>query len=276
MKLCRPLLGTFVEINCEDRGAIEAGFVAIDQVHRLMSAHEPGSEVSRVNRFAHREPVEVSPWTAEVMQRAIQWSRRSGGLFDPVRAGASALCNGALPLHSDQTRPEQASWESVSIVDDRVTSDQPCCIDLGGIAKGFAVDRAVEAMREAGATSGLVNAGGDMRGFGAAAWPATVVDPRMRHPLVTIELADMAIATSAGLPGGSGQLSFDHLPSGSRDWISVTVRAPNCCEADALTKIVWADPLRAEPLLREAQADAFVIDRDLRVQPLGQAGMAAA
>jgi thiamine biosynthesis lipoprotein len=73
MRRCRPLLGTFVEIDAESEIAIAAGFAAIERVHQLMSAHDPDSELSRVNRSAHRAPVAVSADTAEV----IAWAVRS-------------------------------------------------------------------------------------------------------------------------------------------------------------------------------------------------------
>ena len=68
---CRPLLGTFVEVTAENADIIDAAFAAIARVHALMSAHEPDSELSRLNRHAHRAPVEVSAETTEVLDRAL-------------------------------------------------------------------------------------------------------------------------------------------------------------------------------------------------------------
>src|SRR5690349_5171700 len=91
---CRPLLGTFVEVTCDSARATGAAFDAIAQVHALMSAHDPDSELSRINRFAHRRPIAVHPWTAAVLVRALFWARASKGGFDPVRAGTHALSKG--------------------------------------------------------------------------------------------------------------------------------------------------------------------------------------
>src|SRR5438093_9932596 len=96
---CRPLLGTFVELTADREDAIEAGFPAINQVHRLMSAHEPDSDVSRINRFAHLRAIEVHEWTARVLERALFWSKRSAGAFDVVRAGKAAVDRGLIPHH---------------------------------------------------------------------------------------------------------------------------------------------------------------------------------
>src|ERR671933_2863876 len=110
MRRCRPLLGTFVEIEADDGAAIDAGFAAVERVHRLMSAHEPDSDLSRINRFAHVKAVEVHGWTSIVLERALFWARESEGAFDPVAAGKSALEAGLLPPQADQPRPEASHW----------------------------------------------------------------------------------------------------------------------------------------------------------------------
>jgi hypothetical protein len=123
--------------------------------------------------------------------------------------------------------------------DDHVRFRRPVTIDLGGIAKGFAVDRAVEALQKAGAISGIVNAGGDLRVFGEHAQ-----EVQIRHPLYPgrtagmVRLRDRALATSARYfaPALFDGRSRQPLP----DEISVTVAARDCLTADALTKIALA------------------------------------
>ena len=158
MRHCRPLLGTYVEIEADGDVAIDAGFAAIGRVHALMSAHEPDSDVGRINRFGHLGPVEVEDWTMLVLERALTWSRRSTGTFDVLRAGKSAIECGLLPRHRDQPPPEAAHWTWLHVDGRAVRLMRPGCIDLGGIAKGFAVDQAIAAMRTAGGKSGFVNA----------------------------------------------------------------------------------------------------------------------
>ncbi|MEO5641283.1 MAG: FAD:protein FMN transferase [Sphingomicrobium sp.] len=259
MKRCRPLLGTFVEIETDSAEAIDRAFAAIERVHMLMSAHDPASELSLVNRLAHREPVTISRWTAAVVGRSLHWAWLSGGAFDIVRAGRIALARGALPRHPDQPQPEGADWTAVELVGQQVRLHGPACLDLGGIAKGFAVDRAIDALRSAGATRGLVNAGGDLAGFGPQPWPVTIVDPKHRGPVAMMDLRDGALATSAGLRGPRGALTFDHLPGADRRWTSVTVRASSVCDADALTKILWSGTPGAAALLSAAGAEAFAV-----------------
>jgi FAD:protein FMN transferase len=274
MRRCRPLLGTFVEIECDRGDAIEPAFAAVERIHRLMSAHEPDSELSRINRVAHLGRIEISPETGAVLARALEWSRASGGVFDVVRAGGNALATGCLSLHADQPQPgPDVDWRDVVMSHSSVSLSRPACIDLGGIAKGYAVDLAVKALQRTGARSGLVNAGGDMRGFGDAAWPVTVVDPR-RRDLVQIHLDNTGLATSAGLPAAAG-LSFAHLTRIDPRWTSVTVRAPDACNADALTKIVWALGHGAADLLASAGADAIAIRADGTVEEIGRRALAA-
>lgn len=270
MKRCRPLLGTFVEVESDHASAIDAAFTVVEEIHRLMSAHDPASELSQVNRSAHRAPITVSEPTAAVLHRATRWAELSGGAFDIVRAGREAIARGALPLHPGQPRPDPAAdWSMLHLSGCEATLDRPACIDLGGIAKGFAVDLAIKAMQRAGAARGLVNAGGDLRGFGEEPWSVAVADSQTRRPLMMITLDNAALATSAGLPCERAGLDFGHLPRSSRRWLSVTVRATNACDADALTKIVWAMGDGAEGLLLDHGAEAFGIDADRQVRSIG-------
>lgn len=266
---CRPLLGTFVEVTADSGPAIDAAFEAIERAHRLMSAHEPASDLSKVNRLAHRQAVEVDRWTAAVLERALFWSRQSQGLFDIVRAGKAAVERGRLPLHPGQPRPEAGHWTWLELQGPIVRLLKPGCVDLGGIAKGFAVDRAVAALKAAGASLGLVNAGGDIAGFGPQPWPVQVVQPETRRAIANVGLCNGAIATSSVLPGGLG----DHLVGRDGRLLSATACARNAMDADALAKIALSGSPIAAHCLRIAKAEAFVlasdgaicaIDRELR------------
>lgn len=269
IRRCRPLLGTFVEVTADRADAAEAAFAAIEKVHRLMSAHDPDSDVSRINRFGHNQAVKVDEWTARVIERALSWSRLSKGAFDIVAAGKVAIERGLLPRHAGQPSPQAARWTWLEAQGTCVRLLKPACIDLGGIAKGFAVDRAVDALRSAGATRGLVNAGGDLHGFGENSWTVAVLDPLTRRPAVQLELRNEAIATSAVVDGSS-----EHLPGGS-GWLSVTVRAASACAADALTKVAWGAPDQLRQLLEEARACAFGIRPDGRIEDIGLEAIAA-
>ncbi len=267
---CRPLLGTFVEIEADSEAAIEAGYAAIATVHRLMSAHEPDSDLSRVNRFAHRDPVEVDGWMALVLERALFWAKESEGAFDSVRAGKAAIESAYLPLHQGQPQAEAAHWSWLELQGRSVRLLKPGCIDLGGIAKGFAVDKAIDALRRAGVDRGFVNAGGDMAGFGPRPWSVQVADPVTRSARIELALDDGALATSAILEGG-----WAHLPRADRRWFSATVRARYAMDADALSKILFSGSSRIGHCLQLARATGLRIARDGSIEEFSREMVAA-
>ncbi len=264
---CRPLLGTFVEIEAASEAAIEEAYAAIAEIHRLMSAHEADSDLSRINCFAHLRPVQVHHWTALVLERALFWAKESECAFDPVRAGKAAFESAYLPRHPGQPEPVAAHWSWLELQGRSVRLLKPGCIDLGGIAKGFAVDKAVEVLRRAGAERGTVNAGGDMAAFGFQPCPAQVPDPITGSPRVEIMLDNEALATSAMIDWG-----WAHLPGADRRWLSATVRAPSAMDADALTKVLLSGSSKARHCLSLARATGLrfasdgsieEVDRDL-------------
>ena len=262
LRRCRPLLGTFVEITAERESAIEAAFAAITRVHRLMSAHEEGSDISRINRGGHRSPVAVDGWTAAVLRRALFWWRQSGGAFDVLWAGNLAVAGNRLPLHADQPIPTAQSSSSLELHDHLVRLHEPATIDVGGIAKGFAVDRAIDALRAHGSAAGLVNAGGDMSAFGQG-WPVQIHDPVSRVPKAEVLLTNRAIATSALIDG-----SMEHICNRKERWTSATVCASNAMDADALTKIVLTGSPKTPKCLAQAAAEAFCLNEDGTVEPI--------
>jgi thiamine biosynthesis lipoprotein len=268
---CRPLLGTFVEITASGADAavlpraVHIAFGAVERVQRLMSAQDPQSELSRLNGEAARREVPVSTETFAILERGLALAAESDGAFDftiaPLLAGW-----GLLP--DALRRPGRGDWRDVRLLArHRVFFARPLAIDLGGIAKGFAVDLAVKVLRDNGAISGVVNAGGDLRAFGADARRV-----HLRHPgsgavlSRCIELRNGALATSSPCFNQvrcRGR-TFSHLVNphtkqtitGAR---GVTVRAAECWLADALTKVVLVDPARALRVLAQHQAEAFLL-----------------
>src|SRR5471032_482473 len=154
----RPWLGTIVDIRV--RGlkekhalrAIEAAFDEIAAVHALMSFHDPESELSLLNRCAAETSTPVGSRTREVLDLALTIARESDGRFDPTVA-ADLVGWGFLPAPRGGRPPEPgASWRDVQLEGDLVRFARPLWIDLGGIAKGYAVDRAIERLLCEGAT----------------------------------------------------------------------------------------------------------------------------
>jgi thiamine biosynthesis lipoprotein len=271
MRRARPLLGTFVEIGAEGENAasaIDAAFDEIAAVHRLMSFHEAASDVSRLNRAPLATPIEVDPRTHEVLSWAERMGVLSHGIFDAT-VGAKLVTMGFLPAPDAEWPSDEANFRDVRLLPDhRIMLRRRVWIDLGGIAKGYAVDRAIEALRKNRIESGIVNAGGDLRVFGA---PQPI---HIRHPedparlLFLGQLSDTAIASSSGCFTERSKTSDcpDPLVDPRRKtairWQqSVTVMAPRCVIADALTKIMRIEPRRAARILPELDAEAIVIDR---------------
>ncbi|MGE5208087.1 MAG: FAD:protein FMN transferase [Alphaproteobacteria bacterium] len=271
---CRPLLGTFVEIAgfgsspVELAQGIEAAFAAVARVHRLMSFHDPQSDVSRLNREALRRLVRVHPWTWRVLKCAQEFSRNSDGIFD-ITTGRHLVKWNYLPAFHSPVGT--GSWRDIIFERSRrVRFGCPLTIDLGGIAKGFAVDRAVEALKSHGVTAGMVNAGGDLRTFGSR---SQVV--HIRHPMEptriagAVTLCERAMATSGTYYSRKKHRGRRVSPLldarrglAARELISVTVGATDCMTADALTKIVFLLRERAAPLLAAYRADALLLERD--------------
>jgi thiamine biosynthesis lipoprotein len=285
IRRARPLLGTFVEIAVAGddevalQAAVEAAFDAVAAVHGLMSFHEAGSDVSRLNRDAAARAVKVHDWTFEVLATAVDLHRRSAGAFDicvaPVLQKLGLLPGVSVvdkPLSSGVSVapvPASTARDLIQLLpENRVRFIDPAIkIDLGGIAKGFAVDRAVDALRRHGITDGLVNAGGDLRVFGPSPYAIDIRDPRQpERTMFRVALANAALASSAG--------RFD--PTRSRHALATTVIdpvtamppqsvsgatvcAPCCMIADALTKVVMNAGEDASTVLEHFGADALFV-----------------
>ena len=262
----RPLLGTLVEVRAQGASATafdvaaDAAFEAIAQVHARMSFHEAGSDLRRIARARAGERVALHPHTAAVLRRAQRWARASGGAFD-AGCAPRAVAQGWLPQPDDAVPPGDVPFEDALALDGHaVLVRSPVWLDFGGIAKGYAVDLAVARMRRAGVRTGAVNAGGDLRVFGALEETVLVRSPFDAAELWPVAaLRDSACATSAS---GAVAARAGAAPAGDRAPRSVTVLAPTACAADALTKIVWQQGEASVDLLRRARARALVVRAD--------------
>jgi FAD:protein FMN transferase len=253
----RPLLGTLVQISAEAavpslelHAAVTDAFTAIALVHSLMSWHDPGSELSRINRLAAVEPQPLHPHTQAVLTAALDIARLSDGAFDPSVAGTLTQW-GLLPLPADAGSPTgRASWRDIVLESGYVRFQRPLWVDLGGIAKGYAVDLALQCLFRRGVSQCVVNAGGDLRVAGPHDHPVAIRHPLHPHALVhELALRNEALATSSAFesrhltPAGAVCALVDPAtgePYAGRD--SVSVRAPSCMTADALTKVALFAP----------------------------------
>lgn len=187
--------------------SIDAAFDEIHRLEELLSFWTDESEIAAIYHNAGVKPVKVSPETLEVIERAIYISEKTGGAFDPTVGPVMRLWD-----FREKKMPSQEELaEKLRLVDfrqmevDRKNSTallkvKGMSFDTGGIAKGYAVDRAVEVLKEKGVPSGLVAIAGDIRGFGPRTWRIGIRDPRPenkdRDILAVVELRDKAISTS--------------------------------------------------------------------------------
>lgn len=268
MRRARPLLGTLVEIGAAGANAAngtEAAFREIETVHRLMSFHEETSDVSRINRAAAGEIVRVDQRTYEVLHCAQWLGRLSAGAFD-ITVGGRLVEAGLLPRpRGAATFDRNASFVNLQLLPDHcLTLTRRVWIDLGGIAKGYAVDRALAVLKGCGIANGTVNAGGDLSVFGK---PEPV---HIRHPedaslvFPLGPISNVAIATSSGFftAQRDNDALFDPRRGTCVRWRQgITVIAASCMIADALTKVVRLAPRRALKILAKFNAQALISDR---------------
>jgi thiamine biosynthesis lipoprotein len=236
----RPALGTLVSIEATAPNealaerAVAAGFGAIRAIESRLHPTRPGSDLARLNHAGPGRRLPVHPSTATLLRLCRELHRDSCGYFDPALPGRGSV------MH----------WLPAGL--GAVIVKRRACVDLGGIAKGYAVDLAVEAMRRAGAINGLVNAGGDLRVFGARAWPIWL---RSSSGAVSeLLLRDCALAASDPAALDRPLEHRGHYAGrkhGARTrFAAVAVLAPSAAVADALTKVLMqAAPARAAAML---------------------------
>lgn len=231
--------------------ALNAAYAAISDVDARMHPTRPGSDLALINSTAPGTPIEVHPDTWRLLQLARRIYDLTDGVFDPC-----------VP-----TRPGRFGDIEINPATPVLTCHAPVQLDLGGIAKGHAIDRAVETLLEHGCTSGLVNAGGDVRVFGDR---TETILLRQRAPSSTddvyrpMELNNAALAVS--------DLDTAERPQEHQGYYNRTTSEPtterryaavlakNATTADALTKcVLLCSEATSERALREFAAQAIAV-----------------
>lgn len=252
VRRAQPWLGTRVEIGVHRstastpmNDAIDAAFGAIARVHRAMSAHDPISDVTRFNAAPDSAEIDCDPWTVRCLRVAQRLHERTEGRFD-------------VTLGTARVRP----WTVVSTT--RVRKHGGAVrIDLGGIAKGFAVDRAACTLRAWGVHDGWVDAGGDLRVLGMRPLRVAVRDWRTpQRAAWSLELARGSFASSQYIDGRSpsrGDALIDpRVAREHREACLVSVAARTCVIADGLTKVVALMRASARDTLTAFDARAWI------------------
>ena len=287
-----PVMGTIAEVvvvtetAAGDDGvrrahaAIDAAFADLRLVEATMTSFSPDSDVGRANLGAARDGVVVGVETAFVVAEALRWADASEGAFDPCLGAASKVWD----VQHRHEPPDESLFRRFAgrrlhrAVDvstfrgERAIrfADPDVRIDLGGIAKGYAVDRAAGILRQHGFHDGLVNVGGDLVALGTNAadepWKVGIQSPDApgdaNAMIGEIDASDTAIATSGDYvrffqwhgrryhhlldpTTGAPRVTSEH---------SLTIQAPTCMQADAAATALYGAPPADAPRVLAARA----------------------
>jgi len=287
IKQTRLIMNTIVTIEADAPvRVVEEAFNEMRRIDSLMNEFDPESEVSLLNQ---KGEIEVSPETKEVIQRAIEFSEITEGTFDIT---CRPICNLWRKAGEEDKIPTEkelsgalslAGYRGIIINGNRVKfSQKGMQITLGGIAKGYAVDKAIQVLRKRGVTQALVNAGGDMyclgerpkkqtlrekiqqfffsRGSKEEKWKIGIQDPRNNKIIGIIKVKDEGVATSGDYEKYvtiQGK-RFSHIVNPATGLtvqdvpMSVTIIAPDATTADALaTGVFVLGPKRGMKLINK-------------------------
>jgi FAD:protein FMN transferase len=253
MRRNQVLLGTFVEICIEEEGNSTSQqlhfyqeicnviFREITKVQSLMSIHDSESDISRINRLSKMKKnmvYTVHPWTYEVISIAQIICEKTHGFFD---------CCYPLCMNKDDWRECFSACSSIQAIElldkNNMKIHAPIRIDLGGIAKGYAVDRGIEILKSFGIENASINAGGDLRVMGTKEHPIYLKEKEYGNGFIYLgSLKDGAIATTSSYFGKAHRkqgMSYLINPKNGEhiaDDLSYSIVAPTCVVADGLTK----------------------------------------
>jgi thiamine biosynthesis lipoprotein len=255
LKNVRILLGTFVTITVvhsdvgEGISALSAAFGEIRRIQDLMNVHKPDSEVGVLNRRGFYD--DLSDDTKFVIQRANDFSARSEGAFDITILPILELWRDRVRKNnvpSDEEISERlrlVNYRDVVIENGGIRFKRAGMgITLAGVAKGYAVDKAVEALSRSHIKNALVNAGGDIRVIGGKneniPWKIGIRDPRNKTRIITtVELYDQAIATSGTYRRSFSDILNPKVGRPAQGVLSSTVMAKTAMEADMLATCMF-------------------------------------
>lgn len=277
------LLGTYVTITIyaekEPSLVFEKVFREIKRISDKYSVEKENSYVNQLCIKASRGKAEVDEETAFLIRKSLQISRLTQGTFDITVAVLKKLWGFNLsPRLPEKNKIQKAikkvGWQKIKLSGRILQLPEGTFLDLSGIAKGYAIDRAVEILKKEGIKSALVDAGGDIYALGkkpdGSRWKIGIKHPRQKGLLKIVELENAAIATSGDYENFfiyKGK-RYHHIfnpatgyPASSCQ--SVSVITDSALEADALaTGLFVAGPERAKALSKNLRITSFVVDRE--------------
>jgi len=281
-------MGTTVTVwlwTADERAAAQAAEAVFDEMKRLdkeMTTWDPASEVSQINTAAGGKPVKVSAETYAVIERAVDVSKRSRGLFDITVGAFKGLwkfdedMDGSLPDPADvRKRLALVNWKDI-VLDPRQHSvllrRKGMSITLGGIAKGYAVDKCVAILRARGLQDFMMQAGGDMYiagKKGSEPWTVAIRDPRgpANSFFAVAPVEDHSFSTSGDYERGfvKDGVRYHHIldprtGQPARASRSVTIRAKDAFTADAWSKVMFIlGPTASKELIKREKLTDFEV-----------------
>lgn len=288
-KKTMPLMDTIVSITvvADSKGAAEQAmektFAEISRFGDLINFYSDKSELAEINRNAGIHSVKVSSGTLDVIDKAVSVAEKSGGAFDPTIGPIVNLWDflkKKRPMENEIARTlPLVRYKDILINRSDSTiflKRKGMLIDLGGIAKGYAADLAVESLKREGILSGLVSIAGDIRTFGMkpdkGPWTIGIKNPRQTGEkdeiVARIRLSNKAISTSGDYERYfiSDDKRYHHLldPKTGMPALgcrSVSIVTDNAVNTDAFSTAVFIlGPERGMKLVREMGMDAMIID----------------
>jgi thiamine biosynthesis lipoprotein ApbE len=263
-KESRMMMGTIVEITCQDKSAINAGFEEIKRIEKIADNFDPASEISRLNQDGH---IKASNELMEMVRESLKYNFLSAGAFDitinpvvalwkeRIKKSQDEKAEVSLPSQDeikDRLRLTGSDKISINENESSIVFSQPAMsIDLGAIAKGYAVDKAIARLKERGINSAMVNAGGNIYCLGKKGkrkWRVGIQHPRKpQNLLFTLELENQAVATSGDYQQYfiAGGRRYSHIIDPKTGYpvdnkvISATITAPTAAQADGLSTSVF-------------------------------------
>lgn len=278
------VMGTFAKIQIQDRSKIKAqiamakAWTEIKRLENIFNFHDSKSELSQLNDNGYRSSIKVSNDLWLVLQKSQEASVLTNGLFDMTIGSLSRLYG--FPNDGKKKIPSKLElYQAVSLVNYKyVQLDQQnktvslqkkgVLIDLGGSAKGYAVDRAVAVLQKEGIKAGLVNIGGNIFGFGHQVWKIGIQHPRNADEILeVIKLKNNGVATSGDYERFfiKNHLRVHHIFNPKTGFsstanIGVTVVAKDAFTADIFsTSLFVIDPVKVREIIANQGLKAILV-----------------
>lgn len=270
LQRCKPLLGTFVDITVSGKAsdielikASDKAFSEIERIQQLMSFHDEKSELGHINRHLSQhpdQPFKVSDDMINVLSLAIELHKTSAQYFD-ICIAPQLIASKLLPDHVEKESTDWGNGSDLNLHGNMIWGTKPLCIDLGGIAKGYAVDCAIKEI-PFGLTY-TINAGGDLFESDWQNKDIAIKYAKRNQALKSIKMKNHALATSGNyyLNGQSDIINpQSQKPHHFKGCVSVF--ADSVMLADALTKVVMLAPKSTTKfLLKTFDAQAVLVSR---------------